>query len=448
MASVTTGVSASEAPAGDVRRTIGQGSMSRLQIGAVAICVALNMLDGFDVLVIAFTSVDISRDWQLTGREFGLLVSAGLFGMAGGSLFLAPWADRIGRRAVILVCLVLITLGMLCSALAQGPLQLGILRVITGLGIGGMLASIGVITAEYSSDKWRSTNIALQATGYPVGATIGGVIAAVLIARYGWRSAFLFGGIASAVMIPVVLRSLPESLDFLLARRPTGALEKVNNLLRRMGRGELQQLPAPSAYEPEARGNPVRGLFSPGTTRSTLLIWSSFFLLMFSFYFIMGWTPRLLVRAGWSEQEGIAGSVLLNLGGIFGGTLFAWLAARAGLRKLTALFLALTAVFTVAFGFVATQFVASLLAVVAVVIGVFLIGSMAGLYSLAPALYPAAVRTTGLGWGIGIGRIGAIIAPYTAGILFDDGWSAMWLYCIFAMPLLGALLTTRALRVR
>lgn len=430
-------------PAGDLRAAIDEGAMSRFQIGAVAICTALNMLDGFDVLVVAFTASAITADWVLSGAQLGVLLSAGLFGMAGGSLFVAPWADRLGRRAVILFCLGLITAGMLLSAASQAMAQLVVLRVITGIGIGGMLASIGVITSEYSSGKWRSTNISVQATGYPVGATIGGAIAAVLIARYGWRAAFLFGGLASALMFPIVIRRLPESLDFLVARRPPHALERLNDLLRRMSRAAVQRLPdAPTANG--ATRNPVRGLFAGGSSRSTVLIWSSFFLIMFSFYFIMSWTPRLLETAGLSAQQGITGGVLLNLGGILGGSLFAYLASRIGLRRLTCVFLGITAVCTVTFGFIATNLAAAF--VVAVAIGIFLIGSMAGLYSLAPILYPAVVRTTGMGWAIGIGRIGAILAPMIAGLLVDARWPTLYLYAAFALPLAAAVLTTRALK--
>ena len=209
----------------NIREIINRAPMSRFQVGCVAICVVLNMLDGFDVLVMAFTAPAVSADWGLKGAQLGVLLSAGLFGMAGGSLFLAPWADRFGRRAITLTSLILITLGMLLSAATQSAGQLALLRVLTGIGIGGMLASINVITAEYSSDRWRSTAVSIQVIGYPIGATIGGSIAGVLIAQHGWRSAFLFGAIASLVMIPIVIWRLPESMDFLLAKQPSRALD-------------------------------------------------------------------------------------------------------------------------------------------------------------------------------------------------------------------------------
>jgi MFS family permease len=268
---------------GDIRKSLDESEMSRFQWLAVAICVLLIMLDGFDVLVMAFTAASVSAEWKLSGAQLGVLFSAGLVGMAVGSLFLAPLADRYGRQPVIVACLVIIALGMGLSALAGSSFQLAALRAVTGLGIGGMLASVGVITAEYASNRWRSTAIGLQATGYPIGATIGGSIAAVLLEQYGWRSVFLFGALATATMIPIVLWRLPESVDFLVTRRPANALQRLNTLLRRMQRSELKALPAQGA-EPGRPANTVAGLFQRGVAGSTILLWCAFFLLMFSFY--------------------------------------------------------------------------------------------------------------------------------------------------------------------
>ena len=427
----------------DIRETINKEAMTRFQVAAVAICVTLNMLDGFDVLVMAFTASEVSAHWALSGKELGLLLSAGLFGMAAGSLFLAPWGDRFGRRAITLFCLSLITLGMFLSALSQSAVQLFGLRILTGLGIGGMLASINVITAEYASDKWRSTAISIQATGYPIGATIGGTIAAILITYYGWRSVFLFGGLVSAAMIPVVILRLPESLDFLLARRPVNALEKLNALLVRMKRDKATQLPDPPVVVPSAGPSLLRGILSAPLTRSTVCIWTSFFLVMFSFYFVLSWTPKLLVAAGLSTQQGITGGVLLNLGGIAGGTVFGLLAAKFDLKRLESLYLVAAAGFIALFGGFAADLTWAF--VIALAIGVFLFGSMVGLYAITPILYPAAIRTTGMGWAIGMGRVGAILAPLLAGLLVDTGWDTPHLYYAYAVPMVLAVLSVRAL---
>jgi benzoate transport len=417
----------------NVRKSLDEGAMSRFQWLAIAICVMLVMLDGFDVLVMAFTAPAVSAEWKLGGAELGVLFSAGLFGMAAGSLFLAPLADRWGRQPMILVCLMMISLGMGASSLAAGSFQLAALRAFTGLGIGGMLASVGVITAEYASNRWRSTAVGLQATGYPIGATIGGSIAALLLEHYGWRSVFVFGALATAAMIPVVLWRLPESVDFLVSRRPARAVERLNALLERMQRPAVDRLPESTQVRSVST---ISSLFTGRVGGSTLLLWASFFLLMFSFYFALSWTPKLLVAAGLSAREGITGGVLLNIGGIVGGSVFGVLAARLHLGRLTAINLIATAIAVAAFGAFTSSLVPAF--VIAFAIGMFIFASMAGLYAFAPVIYPAVIRTTGMGWAIGVGRIGAILAPLTAGSLLDAGWAAPQLYYAYAAPLLVA----------
>lgn len=427
-----------------IHETINTGPMSRFQVVAVLICITLNMLDGFDVLVMAFTASDVQKEWGLTGAQLGILLSSGLFGMAAGSMFLAPFADRFGRRALILTCLVLITAGMLMSAVATGPRILGVLRVLTGIGIGGMLASLNVITGEYSSDRWRSAAISMQATGYPIGATIGGIIAAWLIVRFGWRSIFLFGGLMSAVMIPVVLSRLPESLDFLLARRPQGALDRLNHLLAKMQREPVAELPRLDDV-PKAHARLI-DLFRGGFAGSTLLIWLSFFMVMLGFYFVLSWTPRLLVAAGMSTQQGITGGVLLNIGGIIGGSAFAWLSIKGSLKGLASLSMLLTVIALVAYGYWSGTL--GLAFGLALLSGMCIFASMVSLYAITPVLYPASVRTTGMGWAIGIGRLGAILAPLLAGVLVDGGWQAAHLYYLYAVPLAVSMLAVRWLRVK
>lgn len=417
------------------RQAIDQGPMSRFQWIAVAICIMLNALDGFDVLVMAFTATSVAAEWKLNGAQLGLLFSAGLVGMAAGSVLLAPMADRQGRQPVTLLCLVIISVGMIASGFTRSHYELAVMRAITGLGIGGILASVTVIVVEYSSVKWRSTNIALYTAGYPLGATVGGLIAAWLLSHYGWRSVFIAGGLVTAAMIPVVLWRLPESVDFLVARRPARALEKLNRLLHRMGHAQLSQLPV-RVSDHVGQGNVVAGLFKDGLARQTLLLWASYFLLMFSVYFALSWTPKLLVAAGLSANQGITGGVLMNLGGIVGTIVFGALAVRVKLPRLTASCLLLTAVCMAAFAVASGTLVPAFVA--AFCIGLFIFSSMAGLYGVAPAVYPVAVRTTGVGYAIGVGRLGAIVAPMTAGVLLDGGWQPPSLYWAYAAPLVAA----------
>ncbi|WP_246361348.1 MFS transporter [Haloechinothrix aidingensis] len=400
--------------------------MNRFQWTAIGVCVFLNILDGFDVLVMAFTGSSVAAEWDLSGSQLGMLLSAGLVGMAIGAITLGPWADRIGRRKVILGCLVVNSVMMTLSAASQTAMQLGVLRVITGITIGGILASSNVIAAEYASRRWRGLAVSLNSSGYAIGATLGGLLSAVLIDSYGWRSVFLAGGVITAATIPVVLARLPESMDFLLSKQPARALERVNTLLARLGQPSISAIPSSDTAMPEKAGGRYRYLLTPGTRRPTIVLWSSFFLVMAGFYFVTSWTPSLLVDAGLSESDGITGGTVLNLGGIFGAAILGLCAARFALRNVLITYMLATAVLLAAF--IASTSVLALAFTVGGVIGLFANGCIAGLYALAPTLYDPSIRATGVGTALAVGRIGAIVAPTAAGALLDFGLRPEQLY--------------------
>lgn len=415
-----------------------------IRLVTVLICTILSMLDGFDVLVMAFTASGVAREWGLSGGELGLLLSSALVGMAAGSVVVAPLADRIGRRAIVIMCLSAIAASLLLSALSRSLLELAIARAITGIGVGGMLASINVLTAEFANERWRASAVSVQATGYPIGATLGGVAVAFLIAEHGWRAAFGFGAACSAIMLVIVLLWLPESPDFLASRNTPRARARLEELRRRL------ELPSNATVAPlpvHARARPrVAQLLSTTMRAPTIALWSAFFFLMVSVYFVLSWTPRLLVSAGLSEQGAIGGGVLLNLGGILGGLGFAWMTQRWDPRRITLVFLGAFALLTAVFGSLAAVLTAAY--VVAALLGLFLFGAMVGLYVIAPAMYPAVVRMTGMGYALGVGRVGAIAAPSLAGLLIDRGWTPPELYYAFSLPAACACASLWLLRTR
>lgn len=419
----------------NLRETLDRGPMCFNQWLAVAVCVILSMLDGFDVLVMAFTASSVAKEWALAGTQVGMLLSAGLLGMAIGSLFIAPLADRIGRRTLTLYCLLLCASGMILASITQSMWQLAAMRLLTGLGIGGILVCVNVISSEVSSLRWRALAVSLQSTGYALGATCGGLLAVWLMGIWGWRSVFFVGGLLSLLVIPMVLAWVPESLDFLLARRPSNALARINKIAKRFGHAPLDALPV--LEQGPKQGVAIFQLWKPELLRSTLVIWATFFIVMFGFYFIMSWTPKLLVDSGMSTSEGVTGGVLLSIGGIFGSTVIGMLAARIALKYVLQGYMLMSALLLLAFYGFASELTYAL--ALGLFIGFFSNGCVGGLYALTPQLYPATVRSTGLGWAIGVGRLGAILSPVVAGVLLDFGWQPLNLYAAFALVFILAI---------
>ncbi|WP_168384490.1 MFS transporter [Acinetobacter indicus] len=424
------------------REEMNNKTMNGYQWFVIGICILLNVIDGFDVLVMAFTASSVSAEWGLSGSQLGVLLSAGLFGMGAGSLFLAPWADKIGRRPLILLCLLISGLSMIGASVVQNATQLGIMRFITGLGIGGILASSNVIASEYASSRWRSLAVSLQSTGYAIGATIGGIIAIALISNFGWRSVFLAGGLSTLFMLVVAYFSLPESLDYLLVKQPKNALQRINHLTQRIGLTHLTQLPEVMVNTAQPKMG-IAKLFTAGLGIQTLLLWLSFFFVMFGFYFVMSWTPKILSANGMSTEQGVTAGVLISAGGMFGAALIGLISARVRVFYVQAAFLTLTAVLILLF--VNSTGVLTIAFILAVFLGVLSNGCVAGLYAMSPSIYEADVRATGVGSAIGFGRIGGILSPLIAGAFLDSGISSLTLYGYYAAAFMLAVLTVLTL---
>lgn len=413
----------------DIRKTIDTTPMSGFQWYIVGLATFLNALDGYDVLAMAFTANAVSGEFGLNGSQLGLLLSAGLVGMALGSLILGPFADKLGRRRILIISLLINLVGLALSATAGSSTELAIWRVVTGIGIGGILATVTVITSEYSNNKNRGMAVSIYTAGYGLGATLGGLLAARLIPEFGWRSVFLAGAAATLASLILVVVSIPESVDYLRVKRPAGAEEKALKIARRIGKPDTIGLgtvnPADSAQVK------LSDLLSGPFKVTTLKLWAAFFFIMFGFYFANSWTPKLLVESGMTENQGIIGGLALTLGGTFGSLIYGVITTRFNSRHTLMVFTVLSALTLVVF--ITTTSIPMLAFGSGVLVGMLINGCVAGLYTVTPAAYPSALRTTGVGWGIGIGRFGAIFAPITVGALLDAGWTPPSLYAAVAV---------------
>ncbi len=309
--------------------------------------------------------------------------------------------------------------------------QLVFLRLVTGLGVGGMLASLAAITAEFTPAKYRSLAVVSVTAGYPLGATLGGFVVAPLIPVYGWQIVFFAGSAATLAMVVVIYFLLPESLQFLATRRPANALEKINVVLRRLGRPRMDTLPVIEPTQQRAKAN-VLSLLTPSRRVKTLVLWATFFFCFISLYFLMSWIPKLVVTSGLSESEGVYASVAFNAGGVLGILTLGWLSSRTGLSRLIGIFLSAAGVGMIVFALAEGT---GQLFLYLPLIGFMLQGGFTGLYAIAATIYPTEVRTTGVGWAIGLGRFGAVVGPFVGGVLIANEVSMENNFIIFALPL-------------
>lgn len=429
----------------DIREKIESSPMQPIQFGVVAVCVLLNMLDGFDVLALAFSASHISDEWSLTGAQLGLLLSAALFGMAIGSMVVSQVADIIGRRRTIIICAFVVSAGMALSAIATGFTFLFVARLVTGLAIGTLQACLNVMVAEYASAKHRSTAISFYTAGQPIGGTIGGIIAGVLLSQYDWRAVFVFGSAATLAVAVLALAVLPESLDYLVSRRPKNALDRTNAILIKLHQPVLDVMPEKSNVPNTARTR-WRGILTGPSLATTALLGFAFFVLMAGFYFANSWTPKLLVDSGFTASDGVQAGVLFSAGGIVGALIFGPVAMRLGVRRALTILFALAGIAFVVYALSVDALASAFVA--AAVLGLLTSAVMAGMFTIGPMYYEPEVRATAVGLIIGIGRIGAIISPIVAGRLLDADWAPGALYYLFAAPLIAGALAVFAMRTR
>jgi benzoate transport len=424
--------------ADDLTEAIRTKRMSGAQVMAVALCTVINMVDGFDILVASFTAPAIASEWGLSARQLGLLFSAGLAGMTLGALGLSPLADRLGRRRTVLMALTLVSVGMIGSAISAGPHALMFARLTTGVGVGAMMPTINTVVAEFSNARRRDLAVCLQGAGFPLGGALGGFVVLGL-SHFGWRPVFLAGGLFSFALIPLVLARLPESIDFLLERRPPNALFRLNRLLARVGLQPVHELPTVTEGARGVSWREFAGKFGV----ETLLMAGAFFLLMYTFYFLTSWMPKLLTDSGLSAAGGISAAILVNLGGFVGDLLFSALVFRWPAAQVGPVFM---------LGCVASVFALSVIPMnlmlvvpLALTVGFLLFGSMLSLYAFVPTIYPATARNTGTGIALGLGRIGATVGPYVGGVMIASGWHRTTYLSLMALPLVAAAIILRLL---
>jgi AAHS family 4-hydroxybenzoate transporter-like MFS transporter len=405
---------------------------NRFQLGTVLLCGLVMFLDGFDTQLINYMAPAITEDWGLSKSTMGSIFSAALVGLMIGYLLLAPLSDKFGHKRLVVAGVLIFSLSTLASVWVQSPEQLMVMRFITGIGLGAATPSTIALTAEYSPKRFRASLVLAIYCGFSLGFVAANYVADWLIPAYGWRSLFVVGAVAPLALVPLLLRRLPESIPYLLRRDQSSSAYA---LCRRIDPA-LPHVNDPRIESTSSRAGKqvkLRELVSGGQLLSTLLLWLVFAINLAMFYGLQSWMPTILSERGYSAATLATAASMITIGGIA----IAFVVGPA-MDRLGA-FGALGTLYLVGCGFLALMSMVLGAPVWVVMIAIFLIGcSVSGgqksAIAFAAVFYPAEVRSTGVGWALGIGRVGGIAGPLIVGAMLAAGWSHEQLFLTLAIP--------------
>jgi AAHS family 4-hydroxybenzoate transporter-like MFS transporter len=409
-----------------------------LQLRVAAICLLAQTFDGYDLSSISMAAPALSQAWHLPGAAFANTFVMSSVGIMVGALSSGPIGDRLGRKPVLLASLLLLAVSSLACVYATTVPVLAALRFVTGLGIGTLMPATVSLTSDYLPERLRATMIMIVFTGAPLGGFLGGQLVAQLLPIYGWTVIFAIGGVLPLLLIPVVLFWLPESPRFLLKK---GRLTERSRQL-------LQYLKIDTEQTGHAvdvvTGNPVAGLFRDGLAPTTVLVWILYFANLISLYLIGYWLPTVLNMSGLSPADSVFAASLRDAGPLVSIFLLAPLSQRFSPQSVLAFSLAAGIVAIGAVGLLNLPYVALLATIF--LIGCCTTGSMTVINGMTAALYPARVRNTGMGWALGIGRLGGIGGPWLGGLLLGLGWPPRQIFLFACVTALVAAIAVLLLR--
>lgn len=427
----------------DIPALIDESPVGSFQVGILILLGLTVILDGFDVQAIGFIAPSLLRDWGIERATLGPVFGAGLLGMVVGSLLLSVIADRVGRRPILIGATSFFSVAMLATSRVNSLSQLELLRFITGLGLGAIMPNAMALAGEYSPRRLRITLMMLVSCGFTAGAVLGGLLTAAIIPYWGWRGVFVVGGALPLILAVAMTVGLPESMQFLVIRRR--GLERVRGWLRQVDpRRPIDDEAEFVVHEQDEGKVPARELFRNGRAPFTLLLWSVSFIALVMLYFLSNWLPTLAQGAGATARDAVFLGTFLQVGGVIGTVVMGPVIDRIGFLRVLVPSFIVAAVAVALLGRPGIPM--PLLFCIAVVAGFTVVGTLPVLNALAATAYPTTLRSTGIGWSLGIGRIGAIVGPVLAGVLLALGWDQSRLFLLIGAPAVVAALLLLALR--
>lgn len=417
----------------NIQQLIDDSPISRFQLLIIVLCFIIVAVDGFDTAAAAFIAPAIRAEWQLTPATLGPMFGAGLFGLMVGALVIGPFADRFGRKPLLVFSVFFFGLASLGAAFSGSITELTWWRFITGLGLGAAMPSAITLTSEYCPERKRSFLVTVMFCGFTLGSAMGGLLAAQLVADQGWRSVLVVGGAAPIAVALVLWALLPESIRFLVLKNPRSA-QAARNLARIAPGADLAG--AVLIGPQKVKGLPVTQLFSRHLIGGTLLLWLTFFMSLLVYYLLTNWLPTFINSSGASMKQAALITMMLQLGGTAGGLILGLLMDRFNPHALLAAAYVAGGLCVSAIG--SSAGIPWLLPAVVFGAGFCIAGSQIGINALAAAYYPTASRASGVSWANGIGRSGSVVGSMVGGLLLSFNWGFGTIFAIAAVPALVA----------
>ena len=431
-------------PAVDVQDFLNQHRFSAFQWSIFALCFLIVLLDGFDTAAIGFIAPSLLKEWGLSKAALAPVLSAALFGLAAGGLTAGPCADRFGRKTVLVAAVALFGAACTWSAFSADLTQLTVLRFVTGLGLGAAMPNAVTLMSEYCPDQRRATLTNAMFCGFPLGAALGGFLAAWMIPQWGWRSVLLLGGLVPLVLAVAMLARLPESVRYLVAkRRPAAriraALQRISPSAREVQAFTMSEK---SADASKVKSTGVRVILSRPFIVGTVMIWLAYFMGLVIFYSLINWMPILFKEAGLDARTATLAASLFPLGGV-GAVFLGVLMDRFNPNRVIALCFSLSAVSVYAIGLSVGS--VALLMTVVFVAGTLMNTAQSSLPALAASFYPTQGRATGVAWMMGVGRFGGVAGSF---LVAELARHQVGFQGIFAVVAVAGLFATLALLVK
>ncbi|MGP0071758.1 MAG: MFS transporter [Bryobacteraceae bacterium] len=416
----------------NITEVIGNSRLGAFQLGLCIVCGICLFMDGFDVQAMGYVAPAILREWHVGNAQFGGVFGAGLFGILVGSLLFSMIADKVGRRPVLITVTLCFSVLTFLTARAADVQQLLIVRFLAGCALGGIMPNAVALVGEYSPRKLRVAIMMIVGNGFTTGAAFGGFIAAWLIPRFGWRSVFYFGAAAPLAIAAVMIFALPESLQFLVLHRRH--LEKAVRWLQRVDPSAPSDARLYYVEETQRKGVPWIHLFREGRALGTVFLWIINFMNLLNLYFLASWLPTVANQAGYAIGTSVLVGTMEQLAGMIGGLTLGFLEQRFGFVKVLTTCFAVACVNIALIGQPGLSL--TMLFVVVFFAGYGVAGGQTAINALSATYYPTDLRATGIGAGLGIGRIGAIIGPVVGGVLMGRHLPTQNLFLVAAVPAL------------